>query len=113
MSEGSVFYKSFPNQVTAVLPQTRKEYTMNITKSTLGALAFNGREKTYFDDSLKGFGVRDRIYAAVRRKRIFVCVRGAPSSKAQTHSLYFETEQRLKTVGVQPAGNRANALAPI
>ena len=57
--------------------------------------------------------VRDRIYAAVRRKRIFVCVRGAPSSKAQTHPLYFETEQRLETVGVQPAGNRANALAPI
>lgn len=31
---------------------------MNITKSTLGALAFNGRETTYFDDTLKGFGVR-------------------------------------------------------
>ena len=60
MSEGSVFYKSFPNQVTAVLPQTRKKYTMNITKSTLGALAFSGRETTYFDDSLKGFGVRVR-----------------------------------------------------
>lgn len=31
---------------------------MNITKSTLGTLAFNGRETTYFDDTLKGFGVR-------------------------------------------------------
>lgn len=31
---------------------------MNITKSTLGALAFNDRETTYFDDTLKGFGVR-------------------------------------------------------
>lgn len=31
---------------------------MNITKSTLGRLAFNGRETTYFDDTLKGFGVR-------------------------------------------------------
>lgn len=31
---------------------------MNITKSTLGALAFNGSETTYFDDTLKGFGVR-------------------------------------------------------
>lgn len=58
MRKGSVFYKPFPNQVTAVLPQTRKEYVMNITKSTLGALAFNGRETTYFDDTLKGFGVR-------------------------------------------------------
>ena len=33
---------------------------MNITKSTLGTLAFNGRETTYFDDTLKGFGVRVR-----------------------------------------------------
>ena len=31
---------------------------MNITKSTLGTLAFNGRKTTYFDDTLKGFGVR-------------------------------------------------------
>lgn len=61
-----------------------------------------------------GFGsVCDRIYAAVCGKRIFVCVRRAPSSTAQTYSLYFETEQRLETVGVQPAENRANALAPV
>lgn len=31
---------------------------MNINKTNLSALIYNGKETTYFDDSLKGFGVR-------------------------------------------------------
>lgn len=31
---------------------------MNINKTFINTLTFNGSEKTYFDDSLKGFGVR-------------------------------------------------------
>ena len=33
---------------------------MNINKSFINDLRFDGAEKTYFDDSLKGFGVRVR-----------------------------------------------------
>ena len=33
---------------------------MNINKSFINNLRFDGAEKTYFDDSLKGFGVRVR-----------------------------------------------------
>ena len=31
---------------------------MNINKTFINTLTFNSSEKTYFDDSLKGFGVR-------------------------------------------------------
>ena len=31
---------------------------MNINKTSLSALVYNGKETTYFDDSLKGFAVR-------------------------------------------------------
>lgn len=33
---------------------------MNINKSFINDLRFDGAEKTYFDDTLKGFGVRVR-----------------------------------------------------
>lgn len=51
-------YGVFLHSVTAVLPQTRKENDMNINKTNLSALVYNGKETTYFDDSLKGFAVR-------------------------------------------------------
>ena len=37
---------------------------MNINKSFINDLRFDGAEKTYFDDSLKGFGVRVRKNSA-------------------------------------------------
>lgn len=37
---------------------------MNINKSFLNSLTFNGAEKTYFDASLKGFGIRIRKNSA-------------------------------------------------
>ena len=51
-------YGVFLHSVTAVLPQTRKENDMNINKTNLSALVYNGKKTTYFDDSLKGFAVR-------------------------------------------------------
>ena len=35
-----------------------KDIKMNINKTFINTLTFNSSEKTYFDDSLKGFGVR-------------------------------------------------------
>ena len=31
---------------------------MNINKSFINTLSFSGKETTYFDDSVKGFGIR-------------------------------------------------------
>lgn len=76
---------------------------MNINKSFINDLRFDGAEKTYFDDSLKGFGVRVRKDSA----SYIVMYRNAyGKQKKMTIAKHLKSHRRKR-------GKKQNRFSPL